>query len=733
MTLGRWSFAFPLLLSTPLTVILYYILTHVVSATLTDNYFEDLEKCPLIIIFASILWLCELITMGYFLRAKTNVILSRDSEMFLSPHYDAVFFEQHLILNRQRKKHQLIADVSSYRHERIDRDGKTIFVCSTMYRENETEMKQMLSSIYNLACHYSKGSQDTYESHIFFDDALKDVQIKEFGLQLLSLLKETLHVKLEDGKREKTPYGYRFTWHIDGKGVSSKETMIKSKHEQRNRKMKFTVHFKDPDLVKAKKRWSQVMYINYVINHRIANDEHMNTDNTFILTTDADIDFTPQSADVLLDVLVSNPLAGAVCARTHPKGVGILYWYQIFDYAIGHWFQKPAEHILGCVLCSPGCFSVFRCSALKEVLDEYSTESNGASEFLMKDMGEDRWLCTLLIKASWRLEYCAISEDQTYCPIEFAEFYKQRRRWIPSTIANLTQIITEIMSITSKNDSVSILFILFQAVMVFSTTISPATVILVISSGLQAAFHLSDTVTLVIITLLFAVSVLYGMVCIFGSSRSQIELAKILTFLFAIVMSLVIVGIFKDTVYSLYNEGQNAVLRPSLCNITDSSTVDYTACKQAARYVKSYIKSLWEPEFVIPVSSSTIYLAVFAATFLTAALLHPFEIYCLLHSVWYLLGLPSGYLLLLIYSAANLDSQSWGTREETKEEVDRGLLGWLDKISFWLKKCVVKCCFWCCGREIVEEEENEEPEEKEVEKSVTTESPTHCELLIRKC
>jgi hypothetical protein len=38
---------------------------------------------------------------------------------------------------------------------------------------------------------------------------------------------------------------------------------------------------------------------------------------------------------------------GAVCGRTFPLGTGPLYWYQIFDYAIGHWFQKTAEHVLG--------------------------------------------------------------------------------------------------------------------------------------------------------------------------------------------------------------------------------------------------------------------------------------------------------------------------------------------------------------------------------------------------
>ena len=27
-----------------------------------------------------------------------------------------------------------------------------------------------------------------------------------------------------------------------------------------------------------------------------------------------------------------------------------MVWYQKFEYAIGHWLQKAAEHILGCVV-----------------------------------------------------------------------------------------------------------------------------------------------------------------------------------------------------------------------------------------------------------------------------------------------------------------------------------------------------------------------------------------------
>ena len=63
-------------------------------------------------------------------------------------------------------------------------------------------------------------------------------------------------------------------------------------------------------------------------------------DQSFILTTDADVKFTHESVEALIDQIVEDPQIGAVCARTHPMGNGPVVWYQIFDYAIGHWFQK---------------------------------------------------------------------------------------------------------------------------------------------------------------------------------------------------------------------------------------------------------------------------------------------------------------------------------------------------------------------------------------------------------
>lgn len=67
-------------------------------------------------------------------------------------------------------------------------------------------------------------------------------------------------------------------------------------------------------------------------------------------------------------------------------------------------------------------------------------------------------------------------------------------------------------------------------------------------------------------------------------------------------------------------------------------------------------------------SPSAWFLFLVIGEFAIAGLLHPYEIYCLLHGLIYYLAVPSMYVLLIIYSLCNLNNISWGTREvETKK------------------------------------------------------------------
>ena len=617
MTLSQLSVGVPLLLSTPVAVTLFYI---VEAKGIHDHFFPRSNSVfepflPGSPIIASLLWIGELLALGFYICTKTNIILAKDKDMFLTPHYHSIFLEQYTILNRQvHKGHKNTIEEGNSITAVVRRNPRMIFICSTMYRESEIEMKQTLKSLLRVARHCEKERResrdnarclDKYESHIFFDGAINANQIENFGLQLLSLLKETLNIELSKAIKKKTPYGYCLSWNL---GVIANV-------------MPFNIHFKDKTLVKLKKRWSQVMYMNYVINYRIKNDNALNADDTFILTTDADIDFKANSVVVLLDMLASNSNVAAVCARTHPKGQGIMYWYQVFDYAIGHWFQKPAEHILGSVLCSPGCFSAFRCSSLKTVLKEYSTEATSGYQFLLKDMGEDRWLSTLLIKRGLKLEYCAFAAHHTCCPVDFSEFFRQRRRWITSTIANLTMLVSKkSCNITESNDTISILFVLFQALVAFAMAISPATIILLIAAGLQT-YGVPEIVSVAVLSVL---SVVYGLVCLYASPRMQMDLSKVLSFSFAVLMSIVVAGVFKD----LVDSGRVNYCDPSIMGSNRTVAMGNHQC------IDDFTSN--------HVTATVVYIGVFSSIFFVAALFHPNEFYFLLYGVWYLLGLPSG-------------------------------------------------------------------------------------------
>ena len=648
LTAALQSFTFfaAMLPCTPLAFGLYaYIVKHHNgSFQLTHDDFLESNNSHLILSIACLLWLSQFIAFGHHIIQNSKVLTS-DADLFWVPRYSSIFLEQYLVINR---KTAISGYCKSKRIGIANKDkprGGTVFVCSTMYHENVEEMRQLLCSIYRIATTQEKSNRNyKFESHIFFDNACTDNHLNEWVIQLLGLLSETVNLKPEKAKKIATPYGMQLKYEI-----SNEKTL---------RTVPFTIHLKDNSKVKNKKRWSQVMYMNYVLY----SVPKLYFEEAFILTTDADIDFTYDSVVSLLDILVRDHEIGAVCARTYPLGSGPLVWYQIFDYTIGHWFQKAAEHVLGCVLCCPGCFSAFRVSALRKVIGTYASSVENGFDFLIKDMGEDRWLCTLLIENGYRLEYSALAQDSTYCPETFDEFYKQRRRWIVSTIANIAKVIRNSKSITANNDSITILFILYQAITFFSTLVSPATVILIIVTGLEAFDPSLNNVALLVT--LCTISVLYGAVCFYTTEQTQINVAKILTFVFSIVMAIVMSGVLREMV-DVASKGDDL----KHLNSTGS-------------------------HFRFEVDFGVLYFGVFVATFIIAGLFHANELFGLLHFIWYLLCLPSGYLFLMIYAFCNMNNRAWGTREggATSHKISKSLLAYFlffkHKLFSFCNKCL---------------------------------------------
>lgn len=372
------------------------------------------------------------------------------------------------------------------------------------------------------------------------------------------------------------------------------------------------------------------MYMYYLLGHRLmelpisVDRKEVLAENTYILTLDGDIDFQPPAVSLLVDLMKKNKNLGAACGRIHPVGSGPMVWYQLFEYAIGHWLQKATEHMIGCVMCSPGCFSLFRAKALMDdnVMRRYTTKSEEPLHYVQYDQGEDRWLCTLLLQRGYRVEYSAASDAYTHCPEGFNEFFNQRRRWVPSTIANIFDLLLSYKATVKINDNISLPYISYQVMLMVGTVIGPGTIFLMLVGAFVAAFKISNWVSFYYNLIPIVV---YTATCLLAKPKWQLALSGILSTFYALVMMAVIVG----TALQLGEDGIG--------------------------------------------SPSAIFLISLSGSFFIAATLHPQEFWCIVPGLIYLLCIPSMYLLLIIYSITNLNVVSWGTREvavkKTKKEL----------------------------------------------------------------
>uniref|UniRef100_A0A8D3D5U7 chitin synthase n=1 Tax=Scophthalmus maximus TaxID=52904 RepID=A0A8D3D5U7_SCOMX len=501
-------------------------------------------------------------------------------------------------------------------------DPVKVFLCATMWHETYEEMMKMIVSIFRLDQYKPKkeaGTTDvSFESHIYFDDAFRYVAGTEVSfISVISIFLNmdknlfTKQQQVPDQTLVRTPYGGR--------------VVVTLPHGN-----SLVVHFKDRQLIRHKKRWSQVMYLYYLLGWKVATkfykrlakgeDEselrkEFQKNNTYILALDGDTDFQPVAVMLLIDRLKLYPLVGAACGRIHPTGSGPMVWYQKFEYAVGHWLHKTAEHVFGCVLCSPGCFSLFRGAALMDdnVMKKYTIKASRAQHYIQYDQGEDRWLCTLLLKQGWRVEYNAASDAYTNAPEEFKEFYNQRRRWAPSTMANVMDLLGCSNMIVKRNTSMSRLYMLYQLFSLASSILSPSTVVLMIAGSLTVLLDIHPNGALIIAVIPPAI---FLGISFKIKSDTQILIAGIMSTIYAFLMmisALVIVG-----------------------NMVKQQTI---------------------------LTPSSIFIIALACFYLVTALLHPQEVGLVVFGLLYIICIPSAYLLLAIYCMVNMNNVSWGTRE----------------------------------------------------------------------
>jgi len=632
----RACFALPVHLATPATFALIFLQCDEFYSFSNCSYVTDALSGDnaLVIVAGIVLWLSSVaITIYLWFGVDNNNPNQLERALWAVPEFSILYIDQMLALNRAREKRVLLqqqallgAAAGVYDP---NKHHKT-FITITLYQEEEEEMLGMLQSLNGLNIANTE-DEDRYEAHILFDNAVSGPKDKPvyniFARQLFDLIEGKLGLKVPPIKP--TWYGavvrIQFPRRPEGPGLS------------------MYVHMKHGDCVKRKKRWSQNVYVKIILDTVCSRDNTMFklTDHSvYILMLDGDTQWNKKSLDIMRNVMAQDDRTGAICGRIIPISKAAcsnpVVWYQIFEYAAGHWMQKTAEHVLGTVLCSPGCFSLVRLAALYRragqpytvaddcAIQQYSVEVTEARDVLMLDQGEDRMLSGLIVQNGWTIQYCASAEAVTHCPESFRDFFIQRRRWISSTLANLYHVLGISPVIVRGNSSVSFLFIFYVAATFASSIFGPATIILVVIGAISLAFQWNGAIVYIIgigipgwfVMTLYLFNIDMGKDTGRAKAKKldmQIDTAFAICIIYVIIMTAVSVGIAIQTVAD-------------------------------------------------PVGPDSIFLFTIAGIFVITAVAHG-EVKLLCYGLVYLLLLPTMYMILVIFAIANLHDQSWGTRE----------------------------------------------------------------------
>jgi chitin synthase len=219
----------------------------------------------------------------------------------------------------------------------------------------------------------------------------------------------------------------------------------------------------------------------------------------------------------------------------------------------------------------------------------------------------------LLLQEGYRVDYCAASDALTYAPETFKEFFNQRRRWMPSTIANILDLLQDSKHTILVNENISLLYILYQGFLLASTILGPGTILLTVASSFRTVFTsltLAESYTLAV-----APAIFYLIICLKTKPETQVFIGALMSSIYSMIMTMVLVA--------------------TIAQLTNSDEI----------------------------SASSFFFVFLIILFFITGCLHPQEILNLIYGILYLVTLPGGYVLLVIYSICNLHIVTWGTRE----------------------------------------------------------------------
>ena len=261
-------------------------------------------------------------------------------------------------------------------------------------------------------------------------------------------------------------------------------------------------------------------------------------------------------------------------------------------------------------------------------------------------MGEDRWLCTITIQHGWRIEYVALSCSLTAAPTDLFTFFKQRRRWAPSTVLNVLEIsLFDSQYILENNEYMKYYYILYLLLSQMASFLGPAMVLLLVVSSARLTFGISPLVSFLICGI---PAIVFTIVCVIGEpgNKQNEKLQKRMIQLFSIFYQMIMTCVIVSLLFSLLSNG--------ICGFCNMSNQ---------------------------------FLLMLIFIFSTSAFLHG-EFKILLNGFMYFMLMPTMFIMLYMFAFGGMDNLSWGTRESSSGGSDQTTV----------KKPSIKPLYtWRCG------------------------------------
>lgn len=174
--------------------------------------------------------------------------------------------------------------------------------------------------------------------------------------------------------------------------------------------------------------------------HNLIDYQHM-----LILDCDTEIEYN--SLLKLLNYFKNNKNCIAVCGQTIVKNKydSMITMVQSFEYFISHLLLKTFEHITYNIFVLSGCFTLIKLVdndkpvINKNIIDKYTETGDSLYEKNLLEIGEDRYLTTLMLQEypDNNIAYISDAECFTNVPTNLNVLIDQRRRWTNSLITCL--------------------------------------------------------------------------------------------------------------------------------------------------------------------------------------------------------------------------------------------------------------------------------------------------------